>query len=350
MSNDVLMAKTRLPADFVDLGIGEPHVLREEALRHYDLDQFSFRDLPQIWEYAPPFGYEPLVRELEEAHSARVVVTAGAKQGLAAAFHALKQSGRQTLGIRVPYWPSIPHVARLAGMDPVVTSGDDPSGCDAFLMVSPNNPDGDFMEYARAAGLCERLSASGVPVVHDAAYYTHAHLPRSAVLGPLGAMQVFSASKTYGLSGLRLGWVVCHDESYFDAVASYVEATTAGISTASQRVLLHIAQTEARRPAVRTRFESAVSRRLQEAKDMVSQALRPDVIRFARDPRDVPGMFAWGELGAGVDLAAARVNAMPGAAFGEPGRVRLNLGVPLPQLAEAVHRMNGLARVSGPGP
>lgn len=338
------MAKSRLLPGFIDLGIGEPHVLREEALRHYDLTSVPFTGLRSVWEYAPPFGYEPLVRRLEEEHGTRVVVTVGAKQGLAAAMHALSRRGHRSIGLGVPYWASLPSIARSVGLDPIATSHSSPSDADSFLMVSPNNPDGGFLDYSRSVDLCERLSGLGIPVVHDAAYYNHAHLPKSAVLGPLGDMQVFSCSKSLGLSGLRLGYVVCHDRSYYDDVAGYVESTTAGVSTASQRILLRVLEAEEVKPWLRVRFHDSVRSRLEMARELVAEALRPDVVRFVRDPRDAPGMFAWGALADGVSPESAGVNVMHGSHFGSPGMVRINLAVPLPELAEAVLRLNGLAR------
>lgn len=307
------MARTRLPADFIDLGIGEPHYLRSAVTAVHDVREFSFDTMPHIWEYAPSTGYAPLVRALEQVHGAPVVVTIGAKHGIFAALHALHCEGVRSVAYRTPYWSSFPFMMERAGMCSVLDGGD----ADASLLVMPNNPDG-FLS-ARATG-------TGKPLIHDAAYYTESFLPEGTQVGAIGDMQVFSASKMYGLSGLRLGWVVCHEPRFRDNVAGFVEATTAGVSTASQRILLSIVAAEMEDPTLRTIY--------------ATEMRRPDVLT----PVSTIGMFGWCRKGPRFDPNAAKVAVMDGAAFGDPTMVRLNLAVTPAQLEEAVERFNRLAR------
>lgn len=322
------MARTRLPADFIDLGIGEPHYLRDVVTAVHDVREFRFDTMPRVWEYAPPTGYDPLVRALEERHGAPVVVTIGAKHGIFAALHALHCEGVRSVSYRTPYWASFPFMMERAGMRSVLDGG----VADAHLLVMPNNPDGYVTDPASAR-------ATGKPLIHDAAYYTKSYLPEGTEVEAIGDMQVFSASKMYGLSGLRLGWVVCHEPRYRDAVASFVEATTAGVSTASQRVLLSIVAAEAENPTMRDIYQAEMRRHLAWAQSAI-RTIHPDVLT----PVSTLGMFGWCRKGPKFDPNAAKVAVMEGAAFGDPTMVRLNLAVAPAQLEEAIERFNRLVR------
>lgn len=323
------MARTRIPDDFVDLGIGEPYFLKEGVSVAHDLHSFEFTGLPNIWEYAPPNGYEPLVKLLEGIHRAPVVVTVGAKHGLFAALHALKETGVRSIAYRRPYWASFPHMIEHMGLRSVTTS----LKADARLLVMPNNPDGHVMPLAEAKEAC----LGSMPVIHDAAYYTHSYLDEEYSLEPLGDLQVFSASKMFGLSGLRLGWVVCHNRAHYKRLTAYVEATTAGVSTASQRVLLALLEAEQADPTIRKRYMTAMRHHLTWAQEALRD-IRPDVLV----PQSTFGMFGWCRKGPKFDPQRSKVNVMDGAAFGDPSMVRLNLAVSKVFLRQAIKRLNGV--------
>jgi aspartate/methionine/tyrosine aminotransferase len=326
MSNDVLMARTRLPAGHLDLGIGEPHVLRDLVVKAFDLGSFSFNNLPKIWEYAPPNGYGPLVKLLEEAYQAPVVVTAGAKHGIFATLHAVREHGAKSVAYRKPYWSSFPYMMERAGLRSVTSS----LRADAHLLVMPNNPDGHVYDPEVAQAYCNGL----IPVIHDAAYYTPSYM-EAAELQPLGDMQVFSVSKMYGLSGLRLGWVVCRNPAYYSQLTSFVEATTAGISTASQRILMHLIEVERADPSIRHRYATEMRKHLVWAHQKLND-LDPEVLIPERNL----GMFGWCRKGPRFNALKARVNVMDGAAFGDSEKVRLNLAVSRSTLTAAVKRFN----------
>jgi aspartate/methionine/tyrosine aminotransferase len=323
---DFLMARTALPPGTLDLGIGEPHVLRELVTQTFGLKSFDFTTVPHIWEYAPPNGYLPLVKKLEDIYQAPVVMSVGAKHGLFAAMQAVYNEGARSLAYRSPYWASIPHMVEKVGLK----STTDYSTADAHLLVMPNNPDGFVcteQDFKASRG-------EPKPLIHDAAYFTESYVVPEDTQ-PMGDLQVFSVSKMYGLSGLRLGFVVCRDPKYYSHLTSYVEATTAGISTASMRILLQIVEAEAADPLLRKAFSEAMQAHLKWAHTKLSE-LDPEVLR----PVGGPGMFGWCIKGPKFDPDASRVNVMDGAPFGDPSMVRLNLAVSQDILSEAVLRLN----------
>lgn len=331
MSNDVLMARTQLPKDHIDLGIGEPHILREAVLKCFNLNaidmaKFDFSNLQQPWEYAPPNGYPALVKLLEERYNAPVVVTIGAKHGIFAALHALRQTGVRSVAYRTPYWSSFPFMIESMGLKSVTNTNKNYIA-DSYLFVMPNNPDGFIVHENTKLDI-------PVPIIHDAAYYTESYLPENYKFGPIGDMQVFSASKMYGLSGLRLGWVVCHNRDFYKSLTAYVEASTAGVSTVSQRVLMSIIQAENEQPRLRRWFSEQMREHLTWAQHELRR-LDPKVL----EPQSLDGMFGWCQKGECFS-SESKVHVMDGSHFGDRSMVRLNLAVPKEILSEAIDKLN----------
>lgn len=72
----------------------------------------------------------------------------------------------------------------------------------------PNNPTGRSVDYGYFARLKKYLSGYGGILINDAAYldYSYQHPPVSLLaLGLENSIELYSASKTFGLTGLRVG-------------------------------------------------------------------------------------------------------------------------------------------------
>lgn len=323
---DFLFAKSKLPFDTIDLGIGENFILQKAVVEAYDLKNISF-DLPHIFEYAPPNGYGPLVEKLESMYGGKIVVTQSAKHALSCCFYALKASGRNKIHFKSPYWPSIPALITREGLDYSHLIDD----CDSELVVSPNNPDGHSSFIS---------SIENVPVIHDAAYYTHSYLSDQYGLSSFGDMQIFSVAKMYGLSGIRLGFILVNNDKYYDYLTKFVEATTAGVSTASQRILLKILDQEEKDPQIRVEYENSVRAQLHENRNYL--LLNLDERKFeisTHDKQFQKGMFAWIKSKY-QDFSSVGVNIMGGKAFGDPDYIRINLAVQQNKIISAVRKMN----------
>jgi cobalamin biosynthetic protein CobC len=91
----------------------------------------------------------------------------------------------------------------------------DLEGCDAGVVVNPNNPDGRIVPPARLAGLAERYAARGGLLVVDEAFMDVVRPGASLIpaLPKAGAVILRSFGKTYGLAGLRLGFAVAARET-----------------------------------------------------------------------------------------------------------------------------------------
>lgn len=338
------LVRRDLPDGYIDLAIGEARVVRE-ALFSYASSKAIFefgQGDPCTWEYQHPRGYAPLVRLLEDRHQVPIVVTCGAKQGLSAVFYALRKRGVTNVGLEVPFWSQLPSAIRLSGLDVVTGRAFDPK-YGSFLHVAPNNPDGHLMTLEENRKLYETYRDRKVPFVHDAAYYSDIYVPESYELGAFGDVRIFSVSKMYGLSGLRLGYVACDDTSFYSDIMEYVETTTVGASAPAQQLFSEILETERENPSFRASFKSNVKACLTQAREIMRH-VHPDVLVIPKNEQ--LGMFGWYEKGPKFDPVTAKVVVADGAAFGDLTKVRLNLAVKEETLKTAIQRLHNVANVA----
>lgn len=340
--SEILLAKPVLPPGFTDVSVGEPHVVREVLDQVFDLHPYDLPDVKHMHEYPPPHGYEPLVKLLEEKHGAPVVITNGAKQALGAVFYALKQSWNYC-GMKDPYWALIPPLATMHGIDMVSNSGPHPDDGSPFLLLSPNNPDGHCESSEELIEISKKFKEARLPLIHDAAYYTHTYLPSDHPLRPIGDVQIYSISKMLGLSGLRIGYAVCRNPDFYRLITSYVEHMTVGASMISQ-VYLHDLMNRMRGyPTLTGNFEGMSYAALQESKKIAMQ-INPEVLEVPTNLLEIPSMFLWAKVGPKANFEKAKLNVIKGDLFGGyVNHVRINLAFNAKKMQEIVNKLNEAA-------
>jgi len=331
MSN-LLLAKPDLPDGWLDCSVGEPHVVRENLIKIFDLSVYEVPKVPHMYEYPNPNGYKPLVQLLEEKHHAPVIITNGAKQALGACFYALQQMDKKRIGMRKPYWALIPPLLEMHGIGYVENT------YDSYLALAPNNPDGFMPKLELAANICKEL---GIPYIHDAAYYTHVYLPPEYQLKSFGDVQIYSISKMLGLSGLRLGYVVCHSTEFYKLILNYMENMTVGVSIMPQIFLHDLMRRMNAYPTLTQQFEGKSYYDLQESKKII-QKVDPEILEVNSDIEQNAGMFGWFKVGPKADFNKSKVNVISGDLFGGPGMVRMNLAFDSSTMEEIVRRLNSV--------
>lgn len=343
--SEILLAKPILPPDFIDLSVGEAHVVREALYSVFDIESYQMGRVPDM-EYPYPSGYEPLVKLLEDKHQAPVVITNGAKNALAAVMFALQQMGKKTIGMRSPHWTLIPPLLKMYGLDYVdanhpVVYFDSNRNFDSYLCVSPNNPDGHTLP---SKGLCDvgnYLKRDAIPLIHDAVYYNHVYLPTDYQLNQFGDVQIYSASKSFGLSGIRIGWAVCPNKEMYKLIQYYMETMTVGVSVLSQAFIYDLMSQMKLYPLLTTQFEKTAALSLMRSKELMLQ-VSPNVLEVPSNLLDIPGMFLFCKVKDYSLLEKAKINAIDGKHFGAPGYVRFNLALPGDQIKEVVRRLNNV--------
>ncbi|MFF4470303.1 MalY/PatB family protein [Streptomyces sp. NPDC001599] len=232
-------------------------------------------------------------------------------------------SGRRLLECPLDDWPELERL--LALPDTAV-----------LLLCSPHNPTGrvwSAAELDRMARLCAR---HGVAVVSDEihsdlAHAPHVHRPWVRHGGDGRWAVVTSASKSFNIPALTGSYGIINDPASREAYLRHLKDADGLSSPAVLSLVGHIAAYREGAPwldALRTYLAgnlATVADRLREA--FPGLGWRPPQA----------GYLAWIDLRPlGVDdeelqrelVEVEKVAVMPGAAYGSPGRVRLNVGCP----------------------
>ena len=186
----------------------------------------------------------------------RILVTAGARDGLRLVLSALPATGR--LGVEDPGYPSLRAVPRLLGWrtTPLARDADGAlpeslEGVEAALLT-PNHqfPTGGRMPAVRRHALLDAAAASGTLLIEDdfdaELHEAPAPLLASGSGGPIALLGSFSASLT---PALGLGWVVV-PEGFVDEVAQRCVPVSGIVQDAMTR---YLRQDGLRRHAARAR-------------------------------------------------------------------------------------------------
>lgn len=160
--------------------------------------------------------------------AARTVVTVGAKAALYEVFQATVDDGSEVV-LPTPAWVSFEEQVRLAGGTPVSvpTSVDDGFALHAeplieaitertrvVLVNSPSNPTGGTIETAALRRLAEACAKRDVLLLCDETYehfvWQGEHASGASIAGdlPEHVAVIGSFSKTWSMTGWRLGWLL----------------------------------------------------------------------------------------------------------------------------------------------
>lgn len=338
MSN-LLLAIPKLDPSWIDLSVGEAHIVRHALFNTLDLYRSQSALSVDLYsnnkcEYQSPTGYPLLVKFLEDKHQAPVVITNGAKQALGAVSYALNKMGKKRVALTRPYWALLPPIMKAHGLEAVDHT------YDAFLAVLPGNPSGNMFESEQIKLLDEWHKNNNVPLIHDAVYYNPIYLPTYKNFYAFGDVQIYSMSKYLGLSGLRVGYCVCPNEQFYHLIQEYMEMMTVGVSTVSQSVVLELL-TDLEQKDTYDTFIQRCQEGLIENKTII-KSIRKDILDVPEDMVDRNGMFFWGKVNNLDAFEKAKVNVADGHHFGQDGYVRMNLAVEKEVLIEVVERLNNV--------
>ncbi|WP_132058410.1 pyridoxal phosphate-dependent aminotransferase [Halorussus amylolyticus] len=247
--------------DLVHLEIGEPdfdtpeHIIdaAEEAARGGQTHYTANAGIPPLREAVA----DTLAREDDvQVSPEQVTVKSGAMEALALAMLALADPGDEVV-IPTPAWPNYVNHAEVAGATPVEVPLPADEGFDldaelvadhitddtaAVILTTPSNPTGRVYDEDAVSAVADAAAEHGAYVVADEVYgrLTYDDDFRgmaSYVDHPEQVLTVGSCSKTYAMTGWRLGWLA-GPEPAVDAVTSVGETITACPSSVSQHAAL----------------------------------------------------------------------------------------------------------------
>jgi aspartate aminotransferase len=292
-----------------------------------------------------------------------IAITVGGKQALYLVCRALLDPGDEML-IPTPHWPTFSEAVRLAGARPALVATTDKDGfavtsrliarsltpkTKAVLINSPSNPTGAVVaadELSRILALARRRKFT---LIYDD---TYAQLSYAAG-GPvrLEGMReeaadrlviLGTASKTYCMTGWRIGWVL-GPKQLADACAAFISHSTQGPATFAQVGAVEAlngpqglvrdmcAEYRRRRDVMYPRLTGIPGVRC--AKPEGAFYFFPNLSRCLT--RAVPTTLA---LGLKL-LDETGVATVPGEGFGAPGFLRISFARALPELEEGGRRI-----------
>jgi aspartate aminotransferase len=357
--------------EVIDLGVGEPDFRTPEFIAEAGIASIE----QGFTQYTPVPGIPALRKAIAERIRAEtgkaatadgVVVTSGAKQAIFNACFVLFGPGDKVL-IPTPYWTSYPAIVKLARADTVFVKmsaeqnfrlsvkdldAQWSEGIRGLILNSPSNPTGAVYTLQELDAIARWANERKIWIISDEIYGRICFTAdRAASLLDLDeslldrVVIVDGASKTYAMTGWRLGYSYSHP-GVAKELAALQSQITSNAASPSQYAALAAYQDDARgRESIR-----AMVRIFQQRRDKTVAQLATDLPKaepyvpdgafylfvrideyFDEQLHDSATFCAWLLDQTGVAL-------VPGSAFGDDRYVRLSLAAPNAALAEAVRR------------
>ena len=363
--------------DVISFSAGEPdfstprHIV-DAAKRALDEGMTRYTPVAGI-----PALREAVARQSSSARSApcsaeNVIVTVGAKHALYELFQAILEP-EDVVIVPAPYWVSYPDQVHLArGVPRVVeTRAEDgfalraeslrEASCErtrAVVLNSPCNPSGacyspEAMRSIVRAALNLHLWIVADEIYRDLIYDGVAHVSPLSIASELGdsdkVFVVDGVSKTFAMTGWRIGWGIGHPDVIKAMSKIQGQSTSNPTAMAQAAAVTAIGEPmdfleEWRAEYVRRR--SAVVEGLERMPGV--HCLEPQGAFYALPDVSEPMEKLDPQAGdvdfAGWLLDEARVATVPGSAFGAPGHIRLSYATSMEAIREGLARMEKAIR------
>jgi aspartate aminotransferase len=218
----------------LDFALGEPdfdtpHHIQQAAIRAMNSGQTHYTPAPGIPELRSAVADLYTKQHGLPTDSAQVVISNGAKHSIHNALMAVCGPGDEVI-IPAPYWVSYSDLVKLTGATPIVLTTTEESGFKLtpeqflaavtprtkLLMInSPSNPTGVVYDRKELTALADAVLQTNVGVLSDEIYeqltYGEARPTCFATLRtglPERTITISGVSKTYAMTGWRMGWSV----------------------------------------------------------------------------------------------------------------------------------------------
>jgi aspartate aminotransferase len=351
-------------APVINLGIGEPL---------NDCPDMAVNLANQILEtrqvkYGPASGNQKLKEAIQaytQEHYGRtpglknITITNGAKQTIFNLLQILLDPDDEVI-IFSPYWVSYPEMIKLANGKMVVVETNDQFIPDmdevlkavtpltkVILINSPNNPTGAVYPPEFVAALVDLCESKGIFLLMDDIYHQLVFDPAQWVPGYVFTSQkldkshlviINGVSKTYGMTGFRVGWAI-GPEAVIGAMNRIQSHSTSGVSGILQEAARGALSSGSQQVSdLRTFIRTNRDLLIGELKQLEGLKLAepggafycfPDFSSIHQDSQELAALL----------LEKAYVVTVPGAAFGKEGYLRLSFTCSREEISESAKRI-----------
>src|SRR5271165_5311557 len=354
-------------ADLVDFGAGEPHFATPQHIKEAAIAAIN----NNFTKYTAVGGTAELRDAIVMRHAAdfrsdykreECMASVGGKHALFNAIQVLVDHGDEVI-LPVPYWVSFKDIIRYAGGEPVYIPTDERHDfalraemvaraitprTKMIILNSPNNPSGSVMKPEDMISVMRMAHDRGIYVISDECYV---YLNFTGHLFSAGEVHevkerlliIGSLSKTYAMTGWRLGYVLgpAHIVSAMNKLQSQ---STSNPTSIVQKAA--VAALTGSQECVKEMLAGYIGLR-----DKVVEGLRAIPGLTCASPNgafyaypNVSHYFERGGLNSASDVARrllheAHVAVVPGEGFGTQDHVRLSYAVSRENLERGLERM-----------
>jgi aspartate/methionine/tyrosine aminotransferase len=360
--------------DVIGFGAGEPdfptpeHIVEAAAAACHQ---------PRFHHYSPTAGLPELRDAVAEKTSvdidrpvapSQVLITNGAKHAVANTFETLIDPGDEVL-LTAPYWVTYPETIRLANGVPVAVTTDESNGfratvdqleaartdrTKALLFASPQNPTGAVYSREETEAIGRWAAQHDLWVVTDDIYelLVYGDAEFSSIVGLVPELAdrsvvINGVSKTYAMTGWRVGWMVGPPDLIAAAV-NLQSHTTSNVDNVAQAAAVAALQGDLQSAEeMRVAFDRRRRRMVELLRALPGVTCAEPLGAFYAFPnltqllgRDIGGRRpeTTAELAVAI-LDEARVAIVPGEAFGTPGYARFSYALGDADLEEGLNRI-----------
>jgi aspartate/methionine/tyrosine aminotransferase len=272
-----------------------------------------------------------------------VIVTSCAEEGIFLLYHALLSAGDHAV-VETPCYESALELVRSTGaeVNPWHRRYEEGWAHDVealerlvrpatrvLYVNQPHNPTGTLMGRATFERIVELAQTHGIVLFSDEVYRELEHDPKHRLPAACDlderAVSLGSISKSYGLPGLRLGWLVTRDPALREAIMRLKDYTTI-CSSAPSEVLTALALRN--RHGVLERNLGIVLRNLPLVEEFFARHSESfEWVRPHAGPIGFPRVRGVGDIERFCErLAGHGVLLLPGSVYDEPEHVRVGFG------------------------
>jgi len=327
--------------------------------------------------YTPTSGLPCLKRAIQaytlqyygkQVEPENILVANGAKQALFNAFLSLVDEGDEVI-LLAPYWVSYPEMIKMAGGQPVVVQPDMPgfhlssdvvqravtNRTRAILINSPNNPSGVVYRKDFIRDMVAFCEAENIHLITDDIYHKlvfdgmeapGAYQFTSLPIESSQLIVINGVSKSYGMTGFRIGWAIAPAE-LVTAMTKFQAQTTSsppmvsqlaaeGALTGEQGVL----------EGLRLDMQNNRDVMLSELAAIEGVHVSPPAGTFYCLP-DFSSIMEDSMTLAELLLEKVRVVTVPGCAFGMEGYLRLSFAGSMKEIREGMRRIRWAVDANG---